>query len=101
IGDLAVFSFHPNKNMTTIEGGALVLNDDDEAKRVDALRFHGITYLADRTRDVAFAAGKFNLSDVNARIGTAQLEALPRFLATRRALAGRYFERFRTQPACH
>jgi len=41
----------------------------------------------------------FSLS--NARIGTAQLEALPRFLATRRALAGRYFERFRTQPACH
>ena len=36
IGDLVVFSFHPNKNMTTIEGGALVLNDDAEAKRVAA-----------------------------------------------------------------
>jgi dTDP-4-amino-4,6-dideoxygalactose transaminase len=99
-GDLVVFSFHPNKNMTTIEGGALVVSDDAEAKRVDALRFHGITYRDDRTRDVAFAAGKFNLPDVNARIGVAQLEALPRFLATRRALVGRYFERFRTDPAC-
>jgi dTDP-4-amino-4,6-dideoxygalactose transaminase len=99
-GDLVVFSFHPNKNMTTIEGGALVVNDDAEAKRVDALRFHGITYRDDRTRDVAFAAGKFNLPDVNARIGVAQLEALPRFLATRRALVARYFERFRTEPCC-
>ena len=99
-GDLVAFSFHPNKNMTTIEGGALVVNDDAEARRVDALRFHGITYRDDRTRDVAFAAGKFNLPDVNARIGVAQLEALPQFLATRRALVDRYFEGFATQPPC-
>ncbi len=46
IGDLVTFSFHPNKNMTTIEGGALVVNDAAEAQRVDALRFHGITYRA-------------------------------------------------------
>ena len=100
VGDLVAFSFHPNKNITTIEGGALVVNDDAEAKRVDALRFHGITYRDDRTRDVAFAGGKFNLPDVHARIGAAQLEALPRFLSTRRALVGRYFERFVTDPLC-
>ena len=100
IGDLVTFSFHPNKNMTTIEGGALVVNDDAEAKRVDALRFHGITYREDRTRDVTDAAGKFNLPDVNARIGVAQLAQLPRFLATRRALVDRYFDRFVTDPAC-
>jgi len=100
IGDLVTFSFHPNKNLTTIEGGALVVNDEAEAKRVEALRFHGITYLADRTRDVAFPGGKFNLPDVNARIGCAQLEQLPAFLATRRGLAERYAERFATEPAC-
>ena len=100
IGDLVVFSFHPNKNMTTIEGGALVVNDGVEATRVNALRFHGITYRDDRTRDVAFAGGKFNLPDVNARIGVAQLEALPGFLAKRRALVARYFERFATEPSC-
>ena len=100
IGDLVTFSFHPNKNMTTIEGGALVVNDAAEAERVDALRFHGITYLPDRTRDVAFPGGKFNLPDVNARIGVAQLARLPEFLATRRALVARYFERFATDPPC-
>jgi hypothetical protein len=100
IGDLVTFSFHPNKNMTAIEGGALVVNDADEAQRVDALRFHGITYLPDRTRDVAFPGGKFNLPDVNARIGVAQLAQLPDFLARRRALVERYFERFATDPPC-
>ena len=100
IGDLVVFSFHPNKNITTIEGGALVVNDEAEASRVDALRFHGITYRDDRTRDVAFPGGKFNLPDVNARIGVAQLDALPRFLATRRTLVARYFERFASDPRC-
>jgi dTDP-4-amino-4,6-dideoxygalactose transaminase len=99
IGDLVTFSFHPNKNMTTIEGGALVVNDAAEAKRVDALRFHGIEYLPDRTRDVAFPGGKFNMPDVNARIGVAQLAQLPAFLATRRALVERYFDRFATDPA--
>ncbi|NDP43378.1 MAG: DegT/DnrJ/EryC1/StrS aminotransferase family protein [Aromatoleum sp.] len=100
IGDLVSFSFHPNKNMTSVEGGALVLNSDDEAKRVEALRFHGITHLPDRTRDVAFPGGKFNLADVFARIGCGQLEQLPDFLAIRRALVDRYFERFATDPAC-
>jgi len=100
VGDLVTFSFHPNKNITSIEGGALVVNDDAEARQVEALRFHGITYLPDRTRDVAFPGGKFNLPDVNARIGCAQLARLPEFLAVRRANVERYFERFATDPPC-
>jgi len=99
-GDLTTFSFHPNKNITSIEGGALVVNDAAEAKRVEELRFHGITYLPDRTRDVAFPGGKFNLPDVNARIGFAQLERLPEFLGRRRALVERYFARFETDARC-
>jgi dTDP-4-amino-4,6-dideoxygalactose transaminase len=100
IGDLVTFSFHPNKNITSIEGGAIVCNDADEAKRIDVLRFHGIERLPDGTRDVAFAGGKFNLPDVNARIGLDQLARLPEFLAKRRALAERYFARFDTTLRC-
>ena len=99
-GDLTTFSFHPNKNITSIEGGALVVNDAAEAKRVESLRFHGITYLSDRTRDVAFPGGKFNMPDVNARIGYSQLERLPEFLSRRRALVDRYFARLATDPPC-
>jgi hypothetical protein len=99
-GDLVTFSFHPNKNMTSIEGGAIACNDADEARRIEVLRFHGIERLPDGTRDVAFPGGKFNMPDVNARIGVEQLSRLPGFLAHRRRLAERYFERFATEPAC-
>jgi dTDP-4-amino-4,6-dideoxygalactose transaminase len=76
------------------------VNSEAEAKRVEVLRFHGIERLADGTRDVAFPGGKFNLPDVNARIGVAQLARLPAFLAQRRALVERYFAHFRTDPPC-
>ena len=92
-GDIATFSFHPNKNMTTIEGGAAVFSSHDEAQRAEVLRFHGIRKLPDGTRDVDFPGGKFNLSDVSARLGLAQLEKLDAWCAQRRALADRYFAR--------
>ena len=92
-GDLTTFSFHPNKNMTTIEGGAVVFPSREEAERAEALRFHGIRRLPDGTRDVDFPGGKFNLSDVGARLGLVQLEHLDQWCATRRRLAERYFVR--------
>ena len=99
-GDLCIFSFHPNKNITSIEGGALVVNDDREAAQIDVLRFHGITRLPDGTRDVVVAGGKFNLPDVNAAVGLRQLARLGAFNARRRELVARYFARFRTDPPC-
>ena len=90
-GDLVSFSFHPNKNMTTIEGGALVVNDDEEARRVEELRFHGIRRNADGTRDVAQPGSKYNLSDVSARLGIEQLRRLDEWCRTRERLALRYF----------
>ena len=91
-GDLVSFSFHPNKNMTTIEGGALVVNDAGEAAKVERLRFHGIRRLEDGTRDVEEPGGKFNLSDVSARLGVAQLEKLDGWCRQRERLAMRYFQ---------
>lgn len=93
-GDLVAFSFHPNKNLTTIEGGALVVNDAEEAARAERLRFHGIRRLPDGTRDIDVAGGKYNLSDVAARLGLAQLPHLASWCAARERLAGLYFEAF-------
>src|SRR5690242_5901790 len=45
-GDLAVFSFHPNKNMTTIEGGAIVGGSPEEVAAIERLRFHGLKRVA-------------------------------------------------------
>ncbi|HET6263973.1 MAG TPA: DegT/DnrJ/EryC1/StrS aminotransferase family protein [Usitatibacter sp.] len=91
-GDLVSFSFHPNKNITTIEGGALVVNDAREAAAVERLRFHGIHRLEDGTRDVEVPGGKFNLSDVSARLGNAQLAQLDAWVRTRERLARHYFK---------
>jgi dTDP-4-amino-4,6-dideoxygalactose transaminase len=93
-GDITTFSFHPNKNMTTIEGGAIVVNTELEAQQAEVLRFHGIKRLPDDTRDVVVAGGKFNLSDTSAAIGLCQLEKLAEFLHKRAGLVARYFECF-------
>ncbi|HSN46930.1 MAG TPA: DegT/DnrJ/EryC1/StrS aminotransferase family protein [Casimicrobiaceae bacterium] len=99
-GDICVLSFHPNKNMTTIEGGALIVATEDEARAIEVLRFHGIVRLPDGTRDVTVPGGKFNLPDVNAAVGLSQLARLDAFNARRRELVARYFARFATEPAC-
>jgi dTDP-4-amino-4,6-dideoxygalactose transaminase len=91
IGDLVVFSFHPNKNMTTIEGGALVLDDPDEARNADLHRFHGIRRTAEGEIDIEMPGGKYNFSDVSAVIGLGQLAQLDAFNARRRELAALYF----------
>jgi dTDP-4-amino-4,6-dideoxygalactose transaminase len=91
-GDLVSFSFHPNKNMTTIEGGARVVNDAAEAAAIERIRFHGIRKLEDGTRDVEGPGAKLNLSDVSARLGLEQLRQLDGWCAARAKLAHHYFE---------
>jgi dTDP-4-amino-4,6-dideoxygalactose transaminase len=97
-GDLVVFSFHPNKNMTTIEGGALVLDKPSEAACAELHRFHGIRRNASGDIDVELAGGKSNLSDVASAVGLAQLRRVEGFNARRRELAARYFQRLETDP---
>ena len=93
-GDLVVFSFHPNKNMTTIEGGAISTGDGSAAELFEQYRFHGIKRNADGDVDVLFPGTKSNLTDVAAQVGIDQLRRLDGFNARRRALAERYFEEF-------
>jgi dTDP-4-amino-4,6-dideoxygalactose transaminase len=93
-GDITCFSVHANKNITTIEGGAIVADLPGELDAIERHRFHGLRRHAPDEFDVAFPAGKANLSDVGASIGIAQLHRLESFNATRRKLAARYFERW-------
>lgn len=90
-GDLASFSFQANKNITTIEGGCLVLNNPDEALRAERLRLQGVIRTGMDGMDVEEAGGKFNLTDVNATIGLAQLARLDAITARRAELAETYF----------
>jgi dTDP-4-amino-4,6-dideoxygalactose transaminase len=94
-GDLVVFSFHPNKNMTTIEGGGISTSSPKEAELLEQYRFHGIKRNAAGEVDVMFPGAKSNLTDVAAQIGIDQLKRLDGFNARRLDLAGRYFEAFK------
>lgn len=95
--DIAIFSFHPVKLITTGEGGAALTNDVDLARRLRLLRSHGITRdtMADQTRgdwyyeqvDLGY---NFRLTDIQAALGASQLSRLDGFLARRRELAGQY-----------
>jgi hypothetical protein len=98
-GDFVAFSFHPNKNLTTIEGGALSIREPAEARRVERLRFHGIEHDDNGDMDVLEAGGKYNLTDVAACVGLGQLRKLEQFNQRRRTLAACYFERLKTNPA--
>jgi dTDP-4-amino-4,6-dideoxygalactose transaminase len=94
IGDIVSFSFHANKNLTTIEGGALVLNNEDEATLAQKYRLQGITRTGFDGMDCDVLGGKYNLTDVAARVGLGQLPHLERFTAQRHALARAYFAAF-------
>jgi dTDP-4-amino-4,6-dideoxygalactose transaminase len=91
-GDFVSISFHPNKNITTIEGGALVMNDEREAKLAEQYRLQGVVRSGFDGMEVELVGGKFNLTDVAARVGLGQLPRLEEFNARRRELARIYFE---------
>ena len=91
-GDIACFSFHANKNMTTIEGGAIVGGSAQEVTAVERLRFHGLQKLSADSFEVLEPAGKANMTDVSACIGLGQLPRLAGFNEARRTLAARYFD---------
>jgi len=97
-GDLVCFSFHPNKNITCIEGGAIVGGSPEELSTIERHRFHGLVKSPENYSDVALAGGKANLSDVAARVGLGQLAHLDRFNRKRRERVARYFERWNRNP---
>lgn len=99
-GNAAIFSFHPMKNITTGEGGMVTTHDPELDRHLRKLRFHGIDRDAwKRYRhggnpmyDVAAPGYKYNLTDLQAALGLAQLAKLDRMNARRAAIAARYRE---------
>ena len=92
LGEVGVFSFHGSKTLTTGEGGMLVTDRDDLARRVLVLRDHGRAP-GDRmfqNREVAY---KYKMSSMQAALGLAQLERIDELVARKRAIFGWYRER--------
>jgi dTDP-4-amino-4,6-dideoxygalactose transaminase len=99
-GDTQIFSFHPNKNMTTGEGGCVITNSLDEANYVRRMGFHGIdrpsfnrfSKKGSQHYDVVEAGYKFNMLDMMAALGIHQIKQLDGFIQRRTELANRYFD---------
>lgn len=101
-GDITCFSFYANKTITTGEGGMLVTNDEQIYQRVKVMRLHGInrdiwTRFTDNKAsweyDVVAPGYKYNMPDVNAAIGLAQLEKAEDFRKERQRCAEFYFKK--------
>ncbi len=105
-GDTQVFSFHPNKNMTTGEGGAVATRDAKMAERIALLRFHGIDREAwnrfgkkgTQHYEILVPGYKYNMMDLQAALGLHQLRQLDAFIQRRTELARRYHNRLHDWP---
>jgi UDP-4-amino-4,6-dideoxy-N-acetyl-beta-L-altrosamine transaminase len=100
--DIAVLSFHPVKSITTAEGGALTTNNPDLAQKCKLFANHGIT--KDQDHMQGDIHGKwyyqqlclgynYRMSDLHAALGISQLSRVDAFIASRRKLAARYFDK--------
>jgi dTDP-4-amino-4,6-dideoxygalactose transaminase len=99
-GQIACFSFHPRKVITTGEGGMLTTSNPDFDHKFRLCRQHGMS-VPDTVRhgaqqvifeDYLVIGFNYRMSDIHAAVGRKQLERLPDLISRRRALAARYAE---------
>lgn len=102
-GDTQIFSFHPNKNMTTGEGGCITSKDEELINLAKQLLFHGIKRdhegaVTSHDYDVPQPGFKYNMLDMQAALGLHQLAELDQFIERRQQLANRYLDILNDSP---
>jgi dTDP-4-amino-4,6-dideoxygalactose transaminase len=106
ISDLTCFSFYATKTITTGEGGMICTDDDAWAERCRIMALHGISkdawkrYTSEGSwyYEIVAPGFKYNMTDVAAAMGVAQLAKAERMWQRRRDIAGRYNEAFGALP---
>lgn len=92
-GDISIFSFYPNKHITTGEGGMVVTDDEELAERCRMLRNlcfrKDVRYIHDEISD------NYRFTNLQAAVGLAQLERLDEFVAKKREMGKYYTERLK------
>lgn len=99
IGDVGCFSFFSNKNISTGEGGMIVTNNDEYAKRIRLLRSHGMTTMSYQratghttSYDVVDLGFNYRMDDIRATIGITQLKQLKDDLIKRSKVRQHYLD---------
>lgn len=98
LDSISIFSFHPNKNITTGEGGMVCTLDETLAEEISLLKFHGMSreawkrFAASGTPnyDIMLPGYKYNMMDIQAAIGLHQLPRLDGFIDRRKEIAEQY-----------
>lgn len=106
IGDITCFSFYATKTITTGEGGMATTENPDWAERMRMLSLHGISHDAWNRYssegswyyEVTRVGYKYNLTDIAASLGLAQLKKCRAFAAARRRIAEAYSDAFADLP---
>ncbi len=99
---ISIFSFHPNKNITTGEGGMVCTKDESLAEEISLLKFHGMSREAWKrfaasgspNYDIMLPGFKYNMMDIQAALGIHQLPKLDGFITKRTAIAEFYNQAF-------
>jgi dTDP-4-amino-4,6-dideoxygalactose transaminase len=102
LDSISIFSFHPNKNITTGEGGMVCTADENLAEEISLMKFHGMSREAWKrfaasgspNYDILMPGFKYNMMDIQAAIGIHQLPRLDGFIDLRRAIAEFYNREF-------
>lgn len=92
-GDVGCFSFHPRKNITTGEGGALVTSNPKIAQKIEVLRNHGGQKNKDGAWDFIEIGFNYRLSELSAALGVEQLTKVEQIMAQRQKIALKYLSK--------
>ena len=103
--EMAMFSFHPVKHITTGEGGIIVTNDEEYCQRLQLFRSHGITKNnlvneshGDWYYEMQYLGFNYRITDIQCALGLSQLKKLDSFIKSRREIAKTYDEIFEDNP---
>lgn len=97
-GDISVFSFYPNKHITTGEGGMVLTDNPELAERCRSLR--NLCFQAKKRFVHEEIGWNYRITNLQAALGLAQLERLDEFVARKRRMGRRYTELFSSLASC-
>jgi dTDP-4-amino-4,6-dideoxygalactose transaminase len=108
-GDISCFSFDPVKIITAVDGGCIIVNSEEEVKKLKKLRLLGIsTDPMDRAKGGKLAKGwdyeieskgfRYHMNTITATIGISQIKRIDDFIFSRRIICQKYNEAFKDIP---
>ena len=95
--DMTIFSFHAIKPITTSEGGAILTDNEEYAKKLKLFRSHGIVKKENWNSDMVSMGYNLRMTEVAAALGSSQLKKLDKFIKKRNEISNYFDNRFQNE----